>query len=69
MRVLMLAMQVLMFPALWILLWVMRRSSLPAHFDFYRLRLRGQLSHLFKHRKLVSTFSVTRYSFTTSKCF
>lgn len=36
---------------IWIGMWLLRPRTLPPHFDYFRLRLRGQLSILFKHRR------------------
>lgn len=36
---------------LWFALWLLRHKSLPLHFHYRRLRMRGQLGLLLKHRR------------------
>lgn len=45
--------------ALWFALWLLRPHSLPPHFNYRRMRLRGQLRLLLKFRRWVGTLSST----------
>ncbi len=42
---------ILLCLAIWFALWLLRRAALPPHFRHWRLRLRGQLALLLKHRR------------------